>query len=122
MNALLTIEWSKWLRVPESLSLNMKLNHLIAVLIPLAVLGAGATSAATAEDGVAVAIVYDTSGSMKDAAKVFMPTLTGHREKISGRGKPMFLQNAWVWLCVLKMIAAKGNDQKPFSRNSQVTS
>ena len=47
----------------------MKLNQLIAVLIALAVLGASATSAAAADEGVAVAIVYDTSGSMKEPVK-----------------------------------------------------
>lgn len=48
----------------------MKLFQLIRVLIALAVPGAGATTAAAAiEEGVAVAIVYDTSGSMKEAVK-----------------------------------------------------
>ncbi len=60
--------WSFGIR--ESLSLNMKLIQLITVPIALAVLGAGATPAAAAdEDGVAIAIVYDTSGSMKDPVK-----------------------------------------------------
>jgi hypothetical protein len=58
-----------WFGVPESLSLNMKLNQLIAVLLALTVLVASATSAAAADEGVAVAIVYDTSGSMKDPVK-----------------------------------------------------
>jgi hypothetical protein len=56
--------------VPESLSLNMKLIQLISVPIALAVLCASAAPASAAdEEGVAVAIVYDTSGSMNDPVK-----------------------------------------------------
>ncbi len=47
----------------------MKLTKLIAVPIALAVLGAITTPAALAEEGVALAIVYDTSGSMKEPVK-----------------------------------------------------
>ena len=47
----------------------MKLNQLIVVLIALAVFGASAPSASAADEGVAVAIVYDTSGSMKEPVK-----------------------------------------------------
>jgi len=68
MNALLTIECSKWLRVSESLSLNMKLIQWTTLPIILAALFAGQTRASAAdEDGVAIAIVYDTSGSMKES-------------------------------------------------------
>lgn len=61
-----------WFGVPEnlSLSLNMKLIQLIAVPIALAALCAIAPPASAAdEEGVAVAIVYDTSGSMKEPVK-----------------------------------------------------
>jgi hypothetical protein len=48
----------------------MKLIQLITVLIALVVFCANATPASAAdEDGVAVAIVYDTSGSMSDTVK-----------------------------------------------------
>ena len=48
----------------------MKLTRLIAVLIALAVLCLSASPTFAAdEDGVAVAIVYDTSGSMKELVK-----------------------------------------------------
>lgn len=49
----------------------MKLIQWITVPIALGVLGASAppASAAAAEEGVAVAIVYDTSGSMKEQVK-----------------------------------------------------
>jgi len=54
------------LGVPESLSLKMKLIQWIMVPTAVAFLCAGATPAYAAdEDGVAIAIVYDTSGSMK---------------------------------------------------------
>ena len=48
----------------------MKLIHLISVLVTLAVLRVIATPVSAAdEDGVAVAIVYDTSGSMNESVK-----------------------------------------------------
>ena len=56
--------------VSENLNLNMKLIHLITVPIALAVPCASVTPAfAAAEEGVAVAIVYDTSGSMNEPVK-----------------------------------------------------
>jgi hypothetical protein len=58
-----------WFGVPESLRLNMKLTKLIIVPIAMAVLGTIATPACRAEEGVALAIVYDTSGSMKEPVK-----------------------------------------------------
>jgi von Willebrand factor type A domain len=61
---------SWWFGVPGNLGLNMKLIQLIAVPIALAVLCGSATPASAAdEDGVAVAIVYDTSGSMNSPVK-----------------------------------------------------
>ncbi len=61
---------SRWFGVPENLVLNMKLIQLITVPIALAVLCASATPAPAAdEEGVAVAIVYDTSGSMKEQVR-----------------------------------------------------
>jgi hypothetical protein len=47
----------------------MKLTNLIAASIALAVLFLVTSPAAAAEEGVAVAIVYDTSGSMKEPVK-----------------------------------------------------
>lgn len=69
MNASLRMNRCCWFGVPESLRLNMKLTKLIPVPIALAVLGAITTPASSAEEGVALAIVYDTSGSMKDPIK-----------------------------------------------------
>ncbi len=67
MNELLKINRSRWFRVLEKTSLNMKLIRLITVPVMLAVLWVGATPVFAAdEDGVAVAIVYDTSGSMNE--------------------------------------------------------
>src|SRR6266487_3328196 len=68
MNALLRMSCSRWFADPEKLK--MKLVKLITVSILLAVLGANAVPAcAAAAEGVAVAIVYDTSGSMKEPVK-----------------------------------------------------
>ena len=47
----------------------MKMILSLAVLIALAVLGQGTTGNAAEEDGVALAIIYDTSGSMHDAVR-----------------------------------------------------
>jgi hypothetical protein len=70
MNALLIINRSRWFGIPESLGLKMKLTQLIAVPIALVAFCAITTSAPAAdEDGVAVAIVYDTSGSMNQPVK-----------------------------------------------------
>jgi hypothetical protein len=70
MNALLRINHHWRFGVPEKLSLNMKLIRFMTVPIALAALGASATPACAAdEEGVAVAIVYDTSGSMKQPVK-----------------------------------------------------
>ena len=70
---------SRWFGVPEIL--NMKLIESITVPILLAVLGATATPACAAdEEGVAVAIVYDTSGSMKEPVK-----------DAAGRSSPKYL-------------------------------
>ena len=71
MNALLRVNCSWWFGAPEYPSLLMKLIQLITVPIALAVLCASATPAASAADdeGVAVAIVYDTSGSMNEPVK-----------------------------------------------------
>ena len=67
MNELINISRSRWFGVLEKLSLNMKLIRLITVPMVLAVLWVGATPVAAAEEeGVAVAIIYDTSGSMDE--------------------------------------------------------
>jgi hypothetical protein len=47
----------------------MKIVLSLAVLIALAVLGQGTTCNAAEEDGVALAIIYDTSGSMHDSVR-----------------------------------------------------
>ena len=79
MNASLRINCSWSFGVAESL--NMKLLESITVPILLAVLGANATPAyAAEEEGVAVAIVYDTSGSMKEPVK-----------DASGRSSPKYI-------------------------------
>src|SRR5262245_53540711 len=68
MKPLLTIARS-W-RCGVSLRLKMKFVQSFAVPILLAVLGVSATPAIAAEEeGVAVAILYDTSGSMKSPVK-----------------------------------------------------
>jgi hypothetical protein len=70
MNALLGMDRCWWFGVPENLSLNKTFIQWITVPIALAVLGASATPASAAdEEGVAVAIVYDTSGSMSEPVK-----------------------------------------------------
>jgi len=56
------------LRAADIERTQMKNVPLIAVLLTL-VLAALTTSHATAEEGVAVAIIYDTSGSMKDPVR-----------------------------------------------------
>ena len=53
-----------------SLKLTMKLNSSLAVLTALLALSAGSASLKAAEEeGVALAIVYDTSGSMKEPVR-----------------------------------------------------
>ena len=47
----------------------MKIVRSLAVLTALAALGQGTTCRAAEEDGVALAIIYDTSGSMHDAVR-----------------------------------------------------
>jgi len=70
MKALLETSRSRWLEVPEELSLNMKLIQWILVPTVLAVLCASAPRTFAAdEEGVAIAIVYDTSGSMNEQVK-----------------------------------------------------
>lgn len=63
--------------VEGSLGLNMKTIHLVAGLGVLAVVSSNPTPACAAEgDGVAVAIVYDTSGSMKELVRDGTGSLT----------------------------------------------
>jgi len=70
MNVLLRVNRSPSVRILEKLSLNMKLIRLMAVPTMLAALWSGATPvSADDEEGVAIAIVYDTSGSMKEPVK-----------------------------------------------------
>ena len=65
MSALLTMNCSSRSGVSDSLGLRMKTIPPLAVLIGLATLGPGLTPLHAAEDdGVALGIIYDTSGSM----------------------------------------------------------
>jgi uncharacterized protein YegL len=57
------------LAVGESLRLNMKIILSLAVLTALIGLEQGTTCHAAGEEGVALAIIYDTSGSMHDAVR-----------------------------------------------------
>ena len=54
------------LAVGERLRLNMKIILSLAVMTALVGLEQGTTCRAAEEDGVALAIIYDTSGSMHD--------------------------------------------------------
>ena len=65
----LTLRCCARLAVGERLRLNMKIVLSLAVLIVLAVLGQGTICHAAEEDGVALAIIYDTSGSMHDSVR-----------------------------------------------------
>ena len=57
------------LAVGERLRLNMKIILSLAVMTALVVLEQGTTCRAAEEDGVALAIIYDTSGSMHDSVR-----------------------------------------------------
>ena len=66
---LLTVHCCVRLVVGERLGLNMKIILSLAVMAALVAPGQGTTCRAAEEDGVALAIVYDTSGSMRDAVR-----------------------------------------------------
>jgi uncharacterized protein YegL len=57
------------LAVGERLRLNMKIVLSLAVMTALVALEQGTTCRAAEEDGVALAIIYDTSGSMHDSVR-----------------------------------------------------
>src|ERR1035438_7224642 len=57
------------LAVGERLRLNMKIILSLAVLTALVASEQGTTCHAAEEDGVALAIIYDTSGSMHDSVR-----------------------------------------------------
>lgn len=57
------------LAVGERLGLNMKIILSLAVMTALVALEQGTTCRAADEDGVALAIIYDTSGSMHDSVR-----------------------------------------------------
>src|ERR1039458_6938041 len=57
------------LAVGERLRLNMKIVLSLAVMTALVALEQGTTCRAVEEDGVALAIIYDTSGSMHDSVR-----------------------------------------------------
>jgi hypothetical protein len=67
MNQLLTIRGGLQVGLTRRSKLSMNFNPSLVVLTALAILGAGAPRLSAAEeDGVALAIIYDTSGSMQD--------------------------------------------------------
>src|ERR1017187_3314446 len=66
---LLTLRCCVRLAVGERLRLNMKIILSLAVLTALVGLEEGTTCRGAEEDGVALAIIYDTSGSMHDAVR-----------------------------------------------------
>src|ERR1039457_2089038 len=66
---LLTLRCCVRLAVGERLRLNMKIILSLAVLTALVALEQGTTCRAAEADGVALAIIYDTSGSMHDAVR-----------------------------------------------------
>ena len=57
------------LAVGERLRLNYEDHSSLAVLAALVALEQGTTCRAAEEDGVALAIIYDTSGSMHDSVR-----------------------------------------------------
>lgn len=57
------------LAVGERLRSNMKITQSLAVMTALVALEQGTTCRAAEEDGVALAIIYDTSGSMHDSVR-----------------------------------------------------
>src|SRR5262245_24122989 len=67
MNQLLTMGWHSRSEVSGGLRSRMKNILALALLTILGTMGPGFTLLCSAqEDGVALAIIYDTSGSMKD--------------------------------------------------------
>src|SRR5437588_5201167 len=70
MSQLITMRRESAAGVIGSLRPNMNMNSLVAVLIALSTLGlASPPTAAAQEEGVALAIIYDTSGSMLEAVR-----------------------------------------------------
>src|ERR1039457_7032446 len=66
---LLTLRCCVRLALGERFRLNMKIILSLAVLTALVGLEQGTTCRAAEEDGVALAIIYDTSGSMHDSVR-----------------------------------------------------
>src|SRR5208283_848178 len=83
------------LAVGERLRLNMKIILSLAVMTALAGLEQGTTCRAAEEDGVALAIIYDTSGSMHDAVR-----------DTSGRSAPKYIIANRALAAVAKQIQA----------------
>src|SRR5664279_6142522 len=83
------------LAVGERFRLNMKIILSLAVLTALVALEQGTTCRAADEDGVALAIIYDTSGSMHDAVR-----------DSSGRSSPKYIIANRALSAVAKQIQA----------------
>jgi hypothetical protein len=83
------------LAVGERLGLNMKIILSLAVLTALALLEQGTTCRAAEADGVALAIIYDTSGSMHDAVR-----------DSTGRSSPKYIIANRALVAVAKQIQA----------------
>src|SRR5664279_3695685 len=83
------------LAVGERLRLNMKIILSLAVMTALVALEQGTTCRAADEDGVALAIIYDTSGSMHDAVR-----------DSSGRSSPKYIIANRALVAVSKQIQA----------------
>jgi len=92
---LLTLLCCVRLAVGERLRLNMKIILSLAVLTALVVLEQGTACRAADEDGVALAIVYDTSGSMQKTVR-----------DSTGRSAPKYVIANRALVAVAKQIAA----------------
>ncbi len=94
MNQLLTIRDGLQVGATRRQRLSMKINPLLVVLTGLAILGAGsARTSAAEEEGVALAIIYDTSGSMHESVR-----------DASGRASPKYVIANRALIAVAKQI------------------
>jgi hypothetical protein len=92
MNQLLSMRRRSGLQTIVRLSLNMK--RLLSVLSALVIAGFGTSRAAAAEDGVALAIIYDTSGSMREQVR-----------DASGKSAPKYVIANRALIAVAKQIS-----------------
>ncbi len=110
MNQLLTNRGGLQVGETLGLKLSMKIVPSLIVLTALAILGTGATRLSAAEqDGVALAIIYDTSGSMRDNVR-----------DANGRPSPKYIIANRALIAVAKQIQAfAANKAAGASRNIQ---